>query len=235
MSINSFGYGGTNSHAVLEDAHGYLLSRDLAGNHSKTFSNITQSAAAGLLTNKHTNGLTNGHSNAHNDGIVNGDANGDSNGDSHHDIVIDNSAPRLYLISSFDETAGKNQAKNLSKYLEDRLTYLDEKSMVDLAYTLGERRSKLPWKAVVPANSPDQLIEKLNDSTLKFTRSMIVPGLAFAFTGQGAQWHAMGRELIKAYAVFRTTLLQIGKYLKSIGASWDATGNGSPAKNCRPR
>ena len=96
--------------------------------------------------------------------------------------------------------------------------------MVNLAYTLGERRSKFPWKAAVPASSTDDLIEKLNDSTLKFTRSMAVPGLAFAFTGQGAQWHAMGRELIKAYPVFRNTLFEIGRYLKSIGAPWDAIG-----------
>ncbi|EFW98603.1 phenolpthiocerol synthesis polyketide synthase ppsa [Grosmannia clavigera kw1407] len=40
----------------------------------------------------------------------------------------------------------------------------------------------------------------------KLTRSAKAPRLAFVFTGQGAQWFAMGRELVPMYAVFRQRL-----------------------------
>ena len=40
------------------------------------------------------------------------------------------------------------------------------------------------------------------------------------FTGQGAQWHAVGRELIMAYPPFKASLEEDEIYLKELGADW---------------
>lgn len=50
-------------------------------------------------------------------------------------------------------------------------------------------------------------------------RSRSAPVISFVFTGQGAQWSGMGRELL-GYPVFRTSLEQATKYLQTLGCSW---------------
>ena len=40
------------------------------------------------------------------------------------------------------------------------------------------------------------------------------------FTGQSAQWHAMGWELLSAYPVFCHTIEEVDECIRSMGASW---------------
>ena len=68
----------------------------------------------------------------------------------------------------------------------------------------------------------DDLISALDH--IKPRRSSKRPRLGFVFTGQGAQWHAMGRELIDQYPVFKATLIEVERQLKSFGASWSLLG-----------
>ncbi|KAI0467617.1 acyl transferase domain-containing protein [Xylaria cf. heliscus] len=44
--------------------------------------------------------------------------------------------------------------------------------------------------------------------------------LSFVFTGQGAQWYAMGRELLYTHSSFAASLQKPEGLLKSLGASW---------------
>ena len=53
----------------------------------------------------------------------------------------------------------------------------------------------------------------------KPARSSKPPTMLFCFTGQGAQWYAMGRELL-AYEIYEASLRDADSYLKSIGAPW---------------
>ena len=50
------------------------------------------------------------------------------------------------------------------------------------------------------------------------------PKVAFVFTGQGAQWYAMGRELIQHYLVFRAAMDVCDECLLQYGASFSPLG-----------
>ena len=127
---------------------------------------------------------------------------------------------RVFVLSAADELSGKSQAKKLATYLDERQQIAYPAFLDDLAFTLSERRSILPWKVAVPATSIANLIESNSTDDIKFSKATKEPILGFVFTGQGAQWHAMGRELISQYPVFRTSLERSRKYLTTFGAEW---------------
>ncbi|KAG7116294.1 Polyketide synthase-nonribosomal peptide synthetase like protein [Verticillium longisporum] len=89
------------------------------------------------------------------------------------------------------------QARRLSVWLENN----SEVSLTDLAWTLATRRSKFPYRWFFSAGSVAQLRTKI-DKRLGSTYEPInllpslKPKILGIFTGQGAQWAAMGRSLI---------------------------------------
>lgn len=131
---------------------------------------------------------------------------------------------RVFVLSSSDELAGKRQAKALGQHLREQSGERSGAFLTDLAYTLGEHRSTLSWKAAFSASSILQLAEAVTDDSIRFVKMPKAQNLGFVFTGQGAQWHAMGRELIDQYPVFRGSLDEASKYLKGFGASWSVLG-----------
>ena len=87
-----------------------------------------------------------------------------------------------------------------------------------VAFTLSNRRSNFQWRTVIVAEQIEDLKRRLR-SLAKPARASKTPTLLFCFTGQGAQWYAMGRELL-AYEVYETSLRNADSYLRSIGAPW---------------
>lgn len=129
--------------------------------------------------------------------------------------------PQLFVLSANDESSGKAQAAQLVDYLASQ-TVTDPRLLSDLAYTLSTRRSSLPWKAALPAVSPSQLTAALaNNPRFHYTPAR-PPSVGFVFTGQGAQWFAMGRELATTSAVFRASLDRSAAILASstMQADW---------------
>jgi acyl transferase domain-containing protein len=131
---------------------------------------------------------------------------------------------KLFVFAANSEDTGKKMMGEISQYLKSKNDCEAHDLMDDLAFTLAERRSMLPWKTTVPASSLSELIQNLENGNSKFVRSSRVPKIGFMFTGQGAQWAGMGRELFGLYEVFDQTLDQVEKHLQKLGASWRLSG-----------
>lgn len=129
-------------------------------------------------------------------------------------------APLLFFLSAFTEMSGKQQADSLSQYLAQSHKRTSDNLLTDLAFTLSKHRSILPYKAVIAADSPTQLIDALTGEGLKYSKFKTARKIGFVFTGQGAQWHAMGRELINQYPCFRRSLVFSDECLRELGASF---------------
>lgn len=175
-SINNFGFGGANAHAILE------------------------------FHNPRAAGRKNGN---------------------FHNIDMQNKA-RVYVISAKDENSCKQAILRLKEYLTQDLKHTDEAAFLDsLAHTLGSRRSRFPWSAALTATGLPDLVVQLDNEKLRPRRAVqgqVQPRLGWVFTGQGAQWHAMGRELFKVYPIFKDAIMECDGYIREMGATWTIMG-----------
>lgn len=129
--------------------------------------------------------------------------------------------PKLFVISANDEKAARKIASSLGVYMEQHPEAFQKRVMRDIAYTLGERRSHLSWRVALAASSCSDLIIGMNGPDMKPVRaSSKVPEVAFVYTGQGAQWATMGRELLESHPVFADTMLAADLHLRSLGADF---------------
>ena len=131
---------------------------------------------------------------------------------------------RLYTLSAFDQAGLERVAKNLAEHLDSLgpAAFASE-NMANLAYTLGEHRSKLPWKTTVLAENGPELCAKLDCLKIDIAvRSTGEPRIGFVFTGQGAQWPGMGVELLER-KVFRESVAKSAQYLQDLCCEWDPT------------
>ena len=131
---------------------------------------------------------------------------------------------RVFMLSAKDENAVKAMIINLKEYLSSQVPPDSAALAKNLAYTLGQHRSSFPWVVATSAQSLPELIENLDARKFIPTYSAKVPRVGFVFNGQGAQWYAMGRELISVYPVFRASLKEADQCIKHFGAQWSLTG-----------
>lgn len=205
ISANSFGFGGTNAHAIIDDAYHYLKARGLQGNHYTSVPGDTachlNSGVPKSLLNGHANRLTKDIS------TVNG--------------LVDHQRPRLFVLSAQDKEGLKRVQLSLAPFLESKVTELEDHTeaaqtyLRNLAYTLSRRRSQLQWKTFSIASSLRQLSQQLNDEEANAVvhRSTRQPRIGFVFTGQGAQWPRMGLELMR-YSPFTESVHAADEYLR---------------------
>ena len=275
-SINAFGYGGSNSHVVMEDALSYLTMRNKKGRHQtvdipnmnlqvmrddnmKGAQKMIESATSapeeviaatnvsdGITDSRTTNGATSTRA-----GIARRPANDvygehEPNGDSRMSDNDESSSlasflkngsrsgtneglrERIFVLSAYDEAGVQRLAQAYHDHLlskswkvENEDTYLD-----DLSYTLACKRTSFVWKTSIVASSISSLTKTLENPP-KPVRSGSNARLGFIFTGQGAQWYAMGRELLD-YPVFRQSLVDAASYLIQLRCTWNLMGRISP-------
>ncbi|EHK96644.1 putative Phthioceranic/hydroxyphthioceranic acid synthase [Glarea lozoyensis 74030] len=125
---------------------------------------------------------------------------------------------KLFVLSANDKNALETMMKKIGIYLEQRPAVFQNDLMSNVAYTLGERRSLMQWRVAISTTSSIDLIQALNSGKVVPSRETESPRIGFIFTGQGAQWNAMGRELYEHYPVFKTTLDACSKFLESLGS-----------------
>ncbi|GFF43418.1 lovastatin nonaketide synthase [Aspergillus udagawae] len=214
-SVNSFGYGGTNAHCILDDAYNYLTSRGLKGAHRtvidsriedlETLSDLLSTSSQDSTWSK----------------VDGNESDRTSYSTTPLEIAKIAPAPKLFYWSSHEQNGVERTSKALLTYLLDKTRgELPEDFLDSLVYTLSECRSRLSWKTYAVATTVEELVSILEQGVPKPLRASQVPSLGFIFTGQGAQWYAMGRELL-CYATFRQSLEAATAYLESEGCTWN--------------
>jgi acyl transferase domain-containing protein len=129
---------------------------------------------------------------------------------------------KLYVVSGYDKQAAIQMGKGLGAYLDLYPPVFNDSLLDNMAYTLGQRRSFLPWRFAISSQLPAELnTSLLNTEPVRSSRE---PTIGFVFTGQGAQWHGMGKELLSTYPVFEQTMTSVDRCLKLLGASFSIIG-----------
>ncbi|KAI1424757.1 ketoacyl-synt-domain-containing protein [Xylaria sp. FL1777] len=136
------------------------------------------------------------------------------------DLKDDTPTRKLFVVSANDKVSLEAVLKNLVIYLEQRPEMFQKALMADVAYTLGQRRSLLQWRVAIPALRSFDLIEAINGQRLTPGKESDPLRIGFIFTGQGAQWYGMGRELYQQYPVFANAIDYADVCLGSLGAPW---------------
>lgn len=100
---------------------------------------------------------------------------------------------------------------------------LNEVNVVDLAYTLGTRRSNLAERgfALVGQKTLQKDLQPDHFQKALVGNYSRLP-IAFIFTGQGAQWAQMGKELIEQIPSFRRSIQELDTVLQALpeAPSW---------------
>ncbi|EAQ86894.1 hypothetical protein CHGG_08147 [Chaetomium globosum CBS 148.51] len=169
ISVNSFGYGGSNAHVILDDAQSYLAERGIRGHSHSPLKHI------GNGVNGHN---TNGHGangygiNGHGANGVNG-RNGVNGTHDKADTAIGLSQPAnrplLFAISAQDRAGIARVTDALKAYLTTKQTTIsreqepgkepeqeqeqEERYLHALANTLNTRRTHHQWKTVLAADA----------------------------------------------------------------------------------
>ncbi|KAI1132296.1 polyketide synthase [Nemania abortiva] len=201
-SVTSAGFGGTNGHCILDHVHEYLPGYIKPGIVSQ---HIRQpSATNGTNATSIQNG-TNGH-------------NGSVTAVRRHDPVTE---PLTLVRSAHAGTrqfvlvplSAHNQA-SLAANIDVLSRALSQHSLADVAYTLAAKRSRFQNRTYCVINV-DEATPLSKEAQAKVYSSPQPVRVGFIFTGQGAQWDAMGAQLFE-YAVFRDTIAYLDSILATL-------------------
>lgn len=131
------------------------------------------------------------------------------------------STPQILTFSTRDKGSLQRMLEQYATYFRTHVSR-SQSRIERLAYILATRRSLMTWRSFAIASSSEM-------ETLEFSppvRSTREVGAAFIFTGQGAQYAEMGRDLLR-YRIFRSVLEEAAEILRRLGAGWNLFGMSS--------
>ncbi|KAI1766894.1 putative polyketide synthase [Hypoxylon sp. FL1150] len=176
VSINSFGYGGTNAHIIVEDAESLLR-------HTQSYKYIDSNEPRRPLAPRR---------------------------------AALRKRPFLLPFSAHDKAT-------LKRNIDAHGHVVEKYSLLDLSYTLANRRSVLQSKAFTVAShiTVNDMFRNVAAS-FSFAEKKTVQNVGFVFTGQGAQWARMGAELMEYSPRFLRSIRVLDLALEELpdGPEW---------------
>ncbi|KAJ4391882.1 hypothetical protein N0V93_005502 [Gnomoniopsis smithogilvyi] len=118
--------------------------------------------------------------------------------------------PQLLVYSAESIQSLKEMSERYNTYLEDIPQSID---IADVAYTLASRREHLSFRSFTVRTRHDSGFTSPPISQ----QSKVKVATIMVFTGQGAQWAQIGRELLRNNPVFSQTIRSLDSHLQSLG------------------
>lgn len=183
VSVNCFGFGGTNAHVILDEAPEYLYSRCLIGNHSSA----DESPSSPLISPLDTEAVANCPASEYQLFLYS----------AHEKSGVSRTmTSHSEYIKSKVKTCPPRFLRDYSYTLACRRSNLEWKGFV-VAKSINELATKLET-----AGSSD-IVRSLRSDAAQ---------IAFVFSGQGTQWPKMGQDLME-FEVFKNSIEEASEYL----------------------